>query len=203
MLDVGSGTGFYLKEWTKLGVRQLNGSDITETATLHLARLYPNATIVQADVGDEEFRPPDYPVDVVSAFDVLFHIVDDARYARALRNIAGALSPGGWFLYSDNLVDRPTGTVHYKSRNAQDIMHSLDAAGFTVRKRVPVFVLMNDPVSSKNRALRRWFSFVFNLSRRSENAGDIVGRLLFPLELLAGRIVRHGPSTEIIVCQRH
>ena len=37
----------------------------------------------------------------ISAYDVLFHIVDDARYERAIQNISALLSPGGVFFFSD------------------------------------------------------------------------------------------------------
>jgi SAM-dependent methyltransferase len=202
ILDVGSGTGFYLREWTRLGATNLLGCDITETAVSRLANQFRAATITQADIGDESFSPPADPVDVISAFDVLFHIVDDRRYKQAIENIAKSLSPGGWFLYSDNLVEKPTATVHYKSRGEQDILQTLSNAGFKIRKRVPVFVLMNDPVSSRNRLLRKWFSLVYRAARRGERMGRFVGRMLFPLELIASRIVRRAPSTEILVCQR-
>ena len=60
---------------------------------------------MRADIGG----PPDQiargaSFDAVSAFDVLFHIVDDAAYGRAFQNIASLLKPGGWFLWSDNFL---------------------------------------------------------------------------------------------------
>lgn len=203
VLDIGSGTGFYLREWSRIGIGKLAGCDITKTAVTHLSRQFPNATIVQADIGDKSFASPIGRVDVISAFDVLFHIVDDLRYKEAIENIARSLTPGGWFLYSDNLVARPAETVHYKSRGEQDILKTLSDAGLRVRKRIPVFVLMNDPVSSQNRVLRKWFSLVYRAVRRSERIGGLIGRTLYPLELIAGRIVRRAPSTEILVCQRN
>src|ERR1039458_1341647 len=36
VLDVGSGTGFYLNAWRELGVRDLSGSDLTSTAVTGL-----------------------------------------------------------------------------------------------------------------------------------------------------------------------
>ena len=38
--------------------------------------------------------------------DVLFHIVDDDRYMRALSNLASLLNVGGVLLLSENLVSR-------------------------------------------------------------------------------------------------
>ena len=38
VLDVGSGTGFYLDVWQQLGVSHITGSDLTDVAVQHLAQ---------------------------------------------------------------------------------------------------------------------------------------------------------------------
>src|ERR1700749_4110013 len=51
VLDLGSGTGFYLDLWRRLGVGQITGSDLTPVAVERLARQYPRATIRRVDIG--------------------------------------------------------------------------------------------------------------------------------------------------------
>jgi SAM-dependent methyltransferase len=87
VLDVGSGTGFYLAEWQRAGVRELTGSDLTSIAVNALGERYPRVPLVRWDVADEPPFPP-ASLDAISAFDVLFHIVDDGRYRAALANLA-------------------------------------------------------------------------------------------------------------------
>ena len=41
VLDVGSGTGFYLDQWKQANVTELSGSDLTEVATEHLTHRFP------------------------------------------------------------------------------------------------------------------------------------------------------------------
>jgi hypothetical protein len=61
---------------------------------------------------------------------------------------------------------------------------------------------MNDPVRSHSRLLRRWFRLVYQLAARNERYGAVVVSLLKPVERVATRLGRSGPSTEILVCQR-
>src|SRR5262245_9174722 len=52
VLDIGSGTGFWLDVWKSLQVRDLVGSDMTSTAVNGLRNSYPDATIRQLDISD-------------------------------------------------------------------------------------------------------------------------------------------------------
>lgn len=203
VLDIGSGTGVYVKEWLRWGAKEVTGSDITQIVVDRLSGLFPANHFLKMDIGDPELNGLGAEsCDVVSAFDVLFHIVDDARYEQAIRNIASLLGPGGWFLYSDNLVRQATQLSHFVSREEPGILESLSRNGFVVRKRVPMFVLMNDPVRSDSPLTRRWFSLVYRVACRGEVWGGVAGGALYPLELVATRLIRGGPSTEVLLCQR-
>ena len=203
VLDIGSGTGVYIEEWQRWGAGKVTGSDITQIAVEKLAQRFPHASFARWDIGAAEASPAIAgQYDVISALDVLFHIVEDDRYRQAISNIASLLSPGGWFVYSDNLVQRESRLSHFVSRTESDILGALRSSGFEVRRRVPMFVLMNDPVRTRSRILRRWFSMVYRIASRSEGWGSGAGAALYPLELAATRLVRDGPSTEVLLCQR-
>jgi len=203
VLDIGSGTGVYVDEWRSWGAPKVTGVDITPTAVQRLGAAFPAFRFIQSDIG-EASQPPGIKGDynIVSAFDVLFHIVDDDRYERALKNISNALSPRGWFLYSENLVPRESRLAHYVSRNEITILDALRRNGFEVVSRAPVFVFMNDPVRTQNRLLRRWYSLLHRVAASGELVGGIVGAALYPFELAATRVVKRGPGTEILVCRR-
>jgi 2-polyprenyl-3-methyl-5-hydroxy-6-metoxy-1,4-benzoquinol methylase len=121
VLDVGSGTGFYVDQWRDLGIKQVVGLDLTETAVSRLKTAYPDMEFVVADVGAESVPLQRGSFDVVSAFDVLFHIVDDDRYGRALENVSGLLKPGGFFVWSDNFLrhGRRDAGLHQVSRSLE------------------------------------------------------------------------------------
>lgn len=203
VLDIGSGTGVYVEEWQRCGTANITGSDITERAVTELSRRFSDVRFLRLDIGDvAPLSRGDGPFDIVSALDVLFHIVDDERYDRAIANIAAALRPGGSFIYSDNLVEQPSGTTHYVSRGESLILETLRRYDLRVIRRIPMFVLMNDPVRTRRRLLRRLFAAVYRGASGSEWRGRLIGCCLLPLELLATRLVSNGPSTEILICQK-
>lgn len=80
VLDIGSGTGFYVDLWKSLGVGSVTATDITAFAVENLEKKYPDEECYQLDVGGmlpEVFCNKQY--DVISAFAVLYHIADDGR----------------------------------------------------------------------------------------------------------------------------
>jgi 2-polyprenyl-3-methyl-5-hydroxy-6-metoxy-1,4-benzoquinol methylase len=148
ILDVGSGTGFYVERWSAIRPRSIVGSDITKTAVTRLAERHPKATFICCDISaplKEDIVRRSF--DVVTAFDVLFHIIDDRAYAIAISNLAKLVRPGGFLLFSDNLSDcvQRYG-LHQVCRKESEVRSLLADNGLRIRGVVPMFILMNDPV---------------------------------------------------------
>jgi SAM-dependent methyltransferase len=205
VLDVGAGTGFYVDRWLRRGAR-VTGLDLTDVAVQELSRCFPSARFVRADIGQPLTQLPLPPgaFDAVSAFDVLFHIVDDAQYARAFVNIAALLKPGGWFLWSDNFLRHPTERVpHQVSRTLAESTRCVEAAGFQVVDRVPMFVLMNYPADTTSRLARWAWTALAAPAALGEPIGWALGAALYPLERALVRRVRESPSTELMICRKH
>lgn len=206
VLDVGSGTGFYVDQWHKLGVRRVVGADITEVAVSELVRRFPRDEFVQADIGkplpaSSLLTPHSY--DVVSAMDVLFHIVDDSEYAQAFRNIAALLKPGGWLIWSDNFLRHGTERVtHQVSRSLADSERAVRQAGLEIVRRVPMFVVMNHPTDSRSRLARLAWTAMVAPAALAEPLGWLAGAALYPVDLLLTSVMRESPTTEIMVCRR-
>jgi SAM-dependent methyltransferase len=204
VLDVGSGTGFYLDLWQRLGVQRITGSDLTPVAIEQLARRYPAATVQKVDIGDAELPLPIGAYDAISIIDVLYHVVDDERYLRALSNLAELLKPDGTLLLTENLVSRTRRAVHQVTRRRDWILAGLGEAGLVVVLEQPIFFLMNTPVSSDSRLLHKWWRLVTKFVPRHEAIGWMVGAALFPIELGLARLAagRRSPSTTLLVCRR-
>jgi len=204
VLDVGSGTGFYVDRWLRLGAR-VTGLDLTEVAVAELGRSFPQARFVRADIGGAPATIPLSPgcFAAVSAFDVLFHLVDDAAYARAFGNIAALLKPGGWFLWSDNFLRHETERVtHQASRPLAESVRLVESAGFTVVERVPMFVLMNYPADTRSRLVRWAWTAMVAPAMLAEPLGWLLGAALFPIERALVGLKRESPSTELMVCKK-
>lgn len=206
VLDVGSGTGFYVDQWHQLGVPKVTGVDITSVAVQELARRFPRDEFVQLDVGkklanDSRLVTRDYAA--VSAMDVLFHIVDDAEYREAFRNLASLLRPGGWFIWSDNFLRHGTERVtHQVSRSLAESEAAVRQAGLEIVRRVPMFVVMNHPTDSRSKLARLAWTAMVAPAALAEPFGWLVGAALYPLDLALTSVMRESPTTEIMVCRR-
>lgn len=203
ILDIGSGTGFYVDLWDRLGARSITGSDVTEVSVTTLAGRFPKHRFVRMDVGAEQVPLEADAFDAASAFDVLFHIVDDERYARAMRNIYGALKPGGWFVFSDNFLHHGSlRAAHQASRSLQEITDAVSAAGFEIIRRRPMFMQMMYPVDSTDKELQaRWQAGVAP-ARKDDAAGDALGRKRYRREILRVRFAKESPTTEYMLCRK-
>ncbi|WP_205857254.1 class I SAM-dependent methyltransferase, partial [Phytoactinopolyspora endophytica] len=72
VLDVGSGTGVYVRCWKQLGAGDVMGSDITEAAVERLRDRHRDVKFVRADITCAEEELPAQSFDAVSCLDVLF-----------------------------------------------------------------------------------------------------------------------------------
>ncbi len=204
VLDVGAGTGFYMERWIRFGAQVL-GMDFTPAAIEGLSIRFPGARLVQADIGGslEPISVRMGSFQAVSAFDVLFHIMDDAAYARSFQNIASLLRPGGWLLWSDNFIrGGAVRAPHQASRPLAESLRVVEAAGFEVLGRVPMFVLMNYPADSRSRLARWAWTAMVAPAMVAEPLGWLTGALLFPIERRLVRRVKESPSTELMVCRK-
>jgi SAM-dependent methyltransferase len=204
ILDVGSGTGFYVERWLRFGAR-VTGLDLTDVAVTELSQRFPTARFVRADIGGARagLPLPAASFDAVSAFDVLFHIVDDVQYAHAFQNIAALLKPGGWFLWSDNFVRHGVERVpHQASRPLAESVRLVEAAGLTVIERVPMFVLMNYPADTTSRLARWAWTAMVAPAVLAEPLGWLLGAALYPIEQALVRARRESPSTELMICRK-
>ena len=142
--------------------------------------------------------------DLISAFDVLFHIVDDDKYLQALRNLSTWLKPGGTLLMTENFVHHPrkrSGGYHF-SRTLDEIESLLHEAGLAITDRSPVFVLMNAPDDSVSPLASSWWKLWRRIAGHGEALGWLAGACLYLPERLLASLLSEGPSTELAVCRK-
>lgn len=201
VLDVGSGTGFYIAQWLRLGAA-ITGSDLTNSAIQTLSATFPETPFVRFDLADSPpFQAQSF--EAISAFDVLFHIVDDDRYQAALRNVSLLLKPGGYFVFSENFVrGSAVRDIHVVSRSLHEIHARLDDVGLEIVTRRPMFVLMNVPIDSGSKTLHAYWRSLERGLVRFPALGGTVGSLLYPIERALVFVMREGPSTELMICRR-
>lgn len=203
VLDIGSGLGFGVDRWREAGAGSVSAADITPFAVERLRARYPDVDVRRLDIGAEDVPLEPASFDVVSAFEVLFHIVDDERYARAVANIARTMRPGGYFLFTDNFVRHARHAGKYQvSRTDAEIRQALEDAGLEVVARYPVFVLMGFPVDTAHERVQRWWRSSVGRLARDERRGRYLGAALYGLDRVLTRVSRQGPSVELLVARR-
>ncbi len=200
VLDVGAGVGFYVERWKRRGA-EVTAIDIADSAVERLRARHPDVRFERLDVsGDLDALGTGY--DVVSAFDVLFHIVDDERYRRALHNVHRLLRPGGWFVFTDTLAARRSQSAkHYVRRSLAEVEAAVRDAGFEVVHRRPAFFVMTYPFDLDKRWRDLWSRHVGSRVTTAFG-GTVLGALLFLPELALTRLYADGPASEIVVCRR-
>jgi 2-polyprenyl-3-methyl-5-hydroxy-6-metoxy-1,4-benzoquinol methylase len=212
VLDVGSGTGFYVERWRELGARKVVGLDLTTVATEQLRRRFPADEFHLVDIGSGDLSEDAGPLagrqfDAASCFDVLFHIIDEQHFETAIENIAALVRPGGLFALSDYFVhpkamERSIRAPHRVSRSLDRFQDVLKRNGFEVLERRPVFFLMNEPVDSRSwLAKARWFVIAGPVAVRNA-LGTPIGAILYPLEWLLVTVCKESPTTEMMICRK-
>ena len=204
VLDVGSGTGFYLDRWQRLGVGEIVGLDLTEAAVSNLRLKFPELTILQGDISDgvPELEPASF--DVVSCMDVLFHIVDDQRFGMALAQIAALLKPGGTFLWSDLFVHGPeVHDRHIAIRSLYRIEAMVEDRGFVVQGRRPMFHYMGEPRDTSSKLLFHGWRAMMGVAALSEPLAGLAGKAMYRLDgWLDTRHPTEGAANEFMICTK-
>lgn len=204
VLELGCGTGVYVEMWKSMGVASLTGFDITAASVEHLAPRYPEYRFHREDVSDPgllERHPGGF--DLVTAFDVLYHVVEDGKFARALENISALSRPGALLLVHDMFLPGPDlhhGYIRWRSLEAY--ARELDRAGFDILRRLPIFCFMIQAsrLSGHAALLHGWAWKGFR--RAIERAPDAAGRALNALDGALLGMMREGPSMHLAVCRK-
>jgi SAM-dependent methyltransferase len=211
VLDVGSGSGVWIRFWTELGAREIVGLDLTEVAVERLRMRHPKATFAQADVGDTSL-PVEGVFDLVSVMSVLLHIVDDSRWRRALCNLADVLSPDGHLVVIDPVVvhrwwGRPFGSSsNSRARHLREWRSALAEVGLELVDIGPGTVLLGNPVDGRSRwtfaAMSRYWDVVERGIGRHERIGAVAAALLGAADAVLRPLMRTGPSTKVMLVRR-
>lgn len=150
VLDIGCGSGFYTGYWSALGVKNYVGLDISHATIKHLSGQYLDYEFVCADVTDEQLESlPDLAqFDVVTVFDVFYHIVDDKRFANAVRNIGLLTGESGIVLIMDQLCsDRYQLSKHVVYRARQGYLGLFNQFGLDLVDNELLFHYLVPPLS--------------------------------------------------------
>ncbi len=205
VLELGCGTGVYVDLWRSQGVKALKGFDIAQVAADHLTKKFPEYQFYQEDLGHTDLVSRHAPGShsLVTAFNVLYHIISDTDFQQALYNANHLAAPGALFFITDLFVHGPEETHEYmKYRSLDKYVQALHTAGFEVLERKPVYVTMVKAVDTGTglgRLFNPWWSFISPYIR---SRPSVLGPCLFFLDVFFTNLVSDGPSLELLVCRK-
>jgi SAM-dependent methyltransferase len=125
------------------------GLDIAQDAADYCRKQYPDGDFHTLDLTSDRWPIETLPAsgfDLVTAIDVLYHLVDDRMFEAAIVNLASRVRPGGALLISDVFVpqDRQI-AAHVKRRSLETYRRALGEE-FSLQGREPVFAILADPL---------------------------------------------------------
>lgn len=195
ILNIGCGSGFYVDIWQRKGVTYLTGIDITAISARKLSAKYPNFDFYEADITSpaliNTFPLNQRKFDVITAFDVLFHIVDDNKFEQAIKDISMLCSEDGLIFITDIFPHkRPYVIFHQKSRLLKDYVQVLSKNGIRMINRIPVHYLLNAPLDISNELLQKillrlWWGSVVRMVERKTH---LLGPCFFGADLALARL---------------
>ena len=148
VLDIGVGSGFYIDFWQNKGVAQITGIDITETSVSTLRTIYPQHRFIKADIGSDLDLYEEF--DIITAFDVLFHIVDEGAFEKAISNIRRLCHEKSYVLITDIFLKDPIEPAfHENHRTLNRYIDILANNEMQIQAIYPIFYIMTEPFDQK------------------------------------------------------
>jgi SAM-dependent methyltransferase len=208
LLDVGSGTGFWVDFWLRAGARDISGFDLTNVSVKILKEKYPSLRFYEIDIADvpSEFYGK---FNLISVMSVLLHITDDKKFEQAIGNIKKLLKESGIAIIIDPLITNPWWgdpfgpEANSKVRSLKEWGSILQKNGLELKMVVPVTSLLANAVDTKTRWLLHfmWFywGIISKLMRGREWVGIAIGLPVYLADMILIRIFRLGFSTKCFV----
>ena len=208
VLDVGSGTGFWVDLWRREGAESVNGSDLVDAAVDRLRGRFPDCEFAQADIS-ESAPFPGRTFDVVTIMSVLHHVVDEDRFERALANLASQLVPDGRLAVLDPLVVRGR-WMPPAAESAHNVVRTLTrweaaaaSAGLHVDAVAPTAAFFSDPVDAGSRpafaAHRFFWRGITGVLQGRDRLASVVTPPVAALDRAVTARLRSGPAAKLIV----
>jgi SAM-dependent methyltransferase len=182
ILEVGPGLGYFVQKYLDWGAGAITGIELTEVGCRSLRTRFPEIEIVHGDICMVETDLVGEH-DLVSVISVIYHIVEDPRFERALETLCNCVKPGGYLLIVDAFERRLFPSAkHAKMRSMGAYDRILQENGFTVERVTPMYYLMGrtllplvGPMLFSHPAAASWLARLEDrlASRFSCNAGGL------------------------------
>jgi 2-polyprenyl-3-methyl-5-hydroxy-6-metoxy-1,4-benzoquinol methylase len=210
VLDVGSGTGFWIDVWRSMGAARIDGVELIAEAVDRLRERHPDSTFTLGDVADPGLVLRTEPYDAVMIMNVLLHVVEDDRFATAASKLAAAVRPGGRLLLAEPALRRPTSFRPPKpgaaslARPLSRYREVFEAGGLRMIAVGASTVVGANPIEAGD-PLYRWYAALWKRVGRSARRGprraNVLGGFLAALDRVL-MATGAAPSGKLILFER-
>ncbi|MBU1164536.1 class I SAM-dependent methyltransferase [Patescibacteria group bacterium] len=162
VINIASGVGYFDNYFKQLGAAKVVGTDISEYAVSKLKKIYPQNQYYQFDISKN--LPADLEnkkFDIVTAYNVLFHIIEDDAFNQSISNIKKLVQDDGYIIITDTLG---CFTIHFqkhvKFRSKSFYNKILAEQGLEIVSIRPIYFLFNRSPSYllfKNKYFEKFF----------------------------------------------
>ena len=210
VLDVGSGTGFWIDVWSSMGAARVDGVELIPEAVDGLRERYPGATFTLGDIADPGLSLPRDTYDAVMIMNVLLHVVEEERFAAAAARLAAAVGPRGRLLLAEPALIRATSLRRPKpgaaslARPLARYREVFEAAGLRMTAVGPSTVVGANPIEAGD-PLYRWYAALWKRVGRSARRGPRRAYVLGGLLAVLDRVLMAtgaSPSGKLILFER-
>lgn len=201
--ELGCGTGVYIKQWEKMGIKNLIGIDISSAAILKLKDLFPDYQFNEShlaskdilDICGKESR------DIVTVIGVLVHIVDDDEFSKSIQNIAELLNENGSVIVSDYICRGVSQDRQYmKIRNIDWFINEFKKAGLTLKHQRAMYFVMGRPYDCQTWVSQKIMNAIYKLNRKlMVRLPNLTGLFLYVIDRAVTPFLKDGPSEEVFV----
>jgi 2-polyprenyl-3-methyl-5-hydroxy-6-metoxy-1,4-benzoquinol methylase len=145
IMDVGCGTGFFIDYYAQLHARDIIGIDITNVSVSRLSQKYPDRTFMQSRIESQEILGwGKGEFDIISVFDVLYHIKEPGSFEQAMSNIAALSKTGGYIFITDLLGDGDVNQAdHVTFRGLKTYQEVARRLRIEIVAIIPMYFLLN------------------------------------------------------------
>jgi SAM-dependent methyltransferase len=202
VLDVGCGTGFWMQYWQSRGARQVAGVDISPAAIARLKRTFPNSPLMCADIGIDSLEDLGQ-FDIVSCFDVLFHLLQDEPWHHGVREVVRRVTNHGVVILAEHLGPRAYATDAMKARPRTAYEMVFAGLGVQIVGFRPIFYAALAPtrLSPPFQILGLlYWRLLSHMVRQSGLVSDFLAHIMPGLERFLSRAFpKWGPSTHYVL----
>lgn len=207
VLDIGAGSGFYVDYWRQRGIVDVVGVDVSPDAVTALKARFPESRFLCADItAPGSLDQVSGQFDVITLFDVLYHITRDSDAEMALKNLSAHLAPNGYLLIFDHVMRRDYSLrSHVRFRGEESYTRMLRAAQLRIVESIPLFSMLEPPIygwAPVDIAISGAYRILGVLLRAVPLIGRGAGAAAYHLDAQLRRLDINLPNHELLVMRR-